>query len=34
MPMYQLDVKNVFLHRDIQEIYLQQPPGFAIRGRE
>ena len=31
-PLYQLDIKNVFLHDDLKEVYMEQPAGFVAQG--
>ena len=35
LHLKQLDVKTVFLHGDLEEeIYIQQPDGFLMKGKE
>ena len=32
-PLYQLDIKNTFLHGDlVNEVYIEQPLGFVVQG--
>jgi hypothetical protein len=29
-----MDIKSSFLYGDLNEVYVQQPPGFTISGKE
>ena len=32
--LYQLDIKNAFLHSDsVEEVHMEQPPGFVAQGK-
>ncbi len=32
--LHQINVKNVFLHKDLQEVYMEQPPGYVDQTHE
>jgi hypothetical protein len=35
LELHQMDVKMVFLNRDLLEnVYMAQPKGFAVKGKE
>jgi hypothetical protein len=30
----QMDIKSAFLNGDLQEVYMEQPNGFSLEGKE
>ena len=34
LELKQLDVKIMFLHGEIEEVYMDQPEGFIVPGKE
>lgn len=34
LQVYQLDVKSTFLNRKIEEVYVEQPSGYEVQGKE